>query len=57
MGDGPQSKSPNPELNPPETMRHAGLRAFSHGASKAEDALLQAEATKVGKAHPASEIS
>lgn len=37
-------------------MEHAGLGAFSSDASKAEGALLQAEATKVGKTHPASEI-
>lgn len=38
-------------------MEDTGLGAFSDGDSKAEGALLQAEATKVGKAYPASEIS
>lgn len=57
MGDGPKSKTPNPLLKRPEAMEHTDPGTFSHGNSKAEGALLQAEATEASKAYRDSEIS
>lgn len=57
MGDGPKSKTPNPLLNPPEAIQYTDPGPFSHSNSKAEGALLQAEATEASKAYRDSKTS